>query len=147
MPLFRWDSDMDRWRDEMMRAWNRMTQDFGRGFDSEPDHYLVDVGDRLVLEVELPGANPDQVDLEVDDESVSVRGEWPAAPEGLETVRRQGPFTLSVNLPAEIDPDNTEAQFHHGLLRVEMPKAAGLRRRLPISIQSAAPENRPSLSS
>jgi HSP20 family protein len=146
MPLFRWDSDFDRWRDDMMRAWSRMTQDFGRGFDSEPDHYLVDTGDKLVLEVELPGVQPDQVDLEVDAEGITVRGEWPQAPAGLETVRRQGEFTMYVNLPAEIDPEHAEAHFHHGLLRVDLPKTVGPRRRLPISVTSdGATEKRPPL--
>ncbi|MGC8487098.1 MAG: Hsp20/alpha crystallin family protein [Clostridia bacterium] len=136
MPIFRWDTDMDRWREDMMRYWNRMTQDFGRAFDSEPDHFLADTGDRLVLEVELPGADPRQVDLDVDQESVTVSGHWPDAPQGFEHIRRQGSFSLQVNLPADVDAERAEAHFQHGLLRVELPKSVGPRRRLPINIHT-----------
>src|SRR5579875_96184 len=145
MPIFRWDSDMDRWRDDMMRYWNRMTHDVGRAFDSEPDHYLADTGDRLVLEVELPGADPRQVDLDVDNESLSLSGRWPEAPEGFEHIRRQGAWSLHINLPAEVDSERAEAHFQHGLLRVELPKSVGPRRRLPINVDADAGAERPPL--
>ena len=145
MPIFRWDTDMDRWREDMMRYWNRMTQDFGRAIDSEPDHFLVDTGTKLVVEVELPGTDPRQIDLDVASDSITVSGRWPEAPAGFEHIRRQGQFSLQLNLPGDVDAERAEAHFQHGLLRVELPKSVGPRRRLPIHVQAGDGEEQPHL--
>jgi HSP20 family molecular chaperone IbpA len=67
---------------------------------------------------------------------LSVRGTWPATPLGLESRRRTGAFHVTINLPAEVDPNGATAQFRHGLLTVDLPKAAGPRRRLDIRVHT-----------
>jgi HSP20 family protein len=137
VPLLRldpteWDR-WDRWRDDMLRMWNRFTPD-GWTIGNQPSYWLSDGSDTVVLEVELPGVDPKGVDLDVDDQSVTVRGQWRAPEVGSEGGRRQGEFGLAVTLPTAVNPANATAEFHHGLLRVEMPKAMGPRRRLDIRV-------------
>jgi HSP20 family protein len=138
MPLFRLDPEMERWRDDMLRMWNRMTQDVGGLFAAQPAHYVRDVGDAVVVEVELPGLDPAGVELEADPEGITVRGAWPERPDD-DTARRRGAFSLSVNLPVNVDPDRATADFRHGLLTVTLPKAVGPRRKLPIRHDATAP--------
>jgi HSP20 family protein len=132
---------MDRWRDDMMRMWNRMTHEFVQVMNHQPRYYITEEPDAVILECEMPGVDPAAVDLETDGQCVTVRGTWPPAPAGVDSTRRTGAFQLTVNLPAEVDPDGARARFRHGLLTVELPKAAGPRRRLPIDIEGdrAAP--------
>ena len=136
MPLFRLDPEMDRWRDDMMRMWNRMTHEFSQVMAHQPSHYVSEGTDSVVVEVELPGVDPSGVDVEADTECLTVRGTWPAAPLGLESHRRTGPFQVTINLPQDVDPNGANAQFRHGLLTVELPKASGPRRRLDVRVHS-----------
>lgn len=129
---------MDRWRDDMMRFWNRMTQEFGQNLGTGPAHYVAEAGDEVVVEVELPGVDPETVELEADAECLTIRGHWPSLRLGVESARRQGPFALTVMFPTETDPDQARAHFTHGLLTVEMPKATGPRRRLDIQVHSGS---------
>lgn len=137
MPLLRLDpSDWDRWdhwRDDMMRMWNRFTPD-GWTLGNQPSYWVTEAGDRVLLEMELPGVDPKGVDLDMDDQSVTVHGQWRPPEVGMDTGRRRGEFGLTINLPAAVNPAAATAAFHHGLLRVEMPKAVGPRRRLDIQI-------------
>ena len=137
MPLFRFDPEMDRWRDDMVRMWNRMTQEWGPTMSQLPAYHVAETADTVLLEVELPGVDPSEVELDADTDAVSVRGIWPAPPLGAQSNRRSGHFDLTVSLPAEVDPDGANAGFHHGLLTVELPKAAGPRRRLTIRVQES----------
>ena len=138
MPLLRLDpTDWDHWRDDMIRLWNRVTPD-GWTMGNQPAYWVTDASDHVQMEMELPGVDPKGVDLDVDDQTVSVHGQWPGHGIGMETGRRQGEFSLTVGLPSAVNPYNARAEFHHGLLRVEMPKAVGPRRRLDIHVPSGA---------
>lgn len=144
MPLLRldpteWDR-WDHWRDDMMRMWNRFTPDAWT-LGNQPSFWVSDAGNSVVVEMELPGVDPAAVDLDVDDQSVAVRGQWRPREPGVDTSRRQGEFGLTVTLPTAVNPTNASAEFHHGLLRVEIPKAVGPRRRIDIRV-TPGPEPR-----
>jgi HSP20 family protein len=135
MPLFRLDPDMDRWREDMTRMWTRMAQEWGQTLLPLPVHHVAETADAVIVEVELPGVDPGAVELDADADSLTVRGTWPPPPVGVAASRRSGRFDVTVGLPADVDPDAAQARFHHGLLTVELPKAAGPRRRLAIRVE------------
>jgi HSP20 family protein len=91
---------------------------------------LVDVyetPDRYVLEAELPGLSQDDVELRVDVDGLTLRGERrfseAGRPETFHRVERSyGPFTRSFRFPEPVDPDGIAARFVDGLLQVEIPK-------------------------
>lgn len=123
---------MDRMRDDMSRMWNRMRSDWNLDH-TRPRTHLHQMDDGYLAEFEVPGVDPDLVEIEVDDESVSVRGEFPACPG--ETDDRVGEsFHVVMSWPTEVDPETAEANFRHGLLSVTAHKTASRRRR--ISLQS-----------
>ncbi len=83
----------------------------------------------LTFEFELPGVNPEQVDVSFENGLLTVRGEKRAQREQREgaryhhTERSYGTFTRSFQLPQSVDESAIEASFDHGVLMVRVPKA------------------------
>lgn len=84
----------------------------------------------LTIDFELPGIDPDQVEVTAENGVLTVRGEKRAErKEGKEgrwhlVERSYGSFSRSFQLPAGIDEGQIDAQFENGLLQVRIPKAA-----------------------
>jgi HSP20 family protein len=88
---------------------------------------VLETSDAFVFQVELPGVDEEDVDVRVDAERVSFRGERrPAAtarPECYYRMERAyGSFSRSFELPGIVDPSRATAQFRDGLLRLEVAK-------------------------
>ncbi|HUQ43937.1 MAG TPA: Hsp20/alpha crystallin family protein [Candidatus Limnocylindria bacterium] len=90
--------------------------------------------DRVTIEAALPGTKPEDVDITVEDNIVTITGktaEERKAEEGsyvLQEIRR-GSFSRTVSLPQGLEPDKATATFEHGILRLEIPKAEQLKPR------------------
>jgi len=134
MAILRWDAtEMDRLRDDMTRMWTRMRSDWNLD-NTRPRTHLHQIDSGYLAEFELPGVAPDLVEIDVDDESVSVRGEFPACPG--EPDRRVGEsFHVVIAWPTEIDPETAEADWRHGLLSVTAQNAVGHRRRISLQAE------------
>ncbi len=134
MAINRWDpfGEMTSLRDAM----NRLVEEsvirpsaafIGRGA-APLDVY--EEGESYVLEVALPGVPPESVDVSVLGNTVTIRGEWPARPEGrtyLHAERGGGRFERTITLPTELDANKAEAHAEHGVLRLVLPKAEAAR--------------------
>jgi HSP20 family protein len=90
--------------------------------------------DRVTIEAALPGIRPEDVDITVENNTVTISGrtaEERKAEEGsyvLQEIRR-GSFSRSVSLPNGLEPDRATATFEHGILRLDIPKAEQLKPR------------------
>ena len=82
----------------------------------------------VTIEAALPGIKPEDVDITVENGTVTISGKTASersAEEGayvLQEIRR-GTFSRSVTLPTGLEPDKARATFEHGILRLEIPKA------------------------
>lgn len=80
------------------------------------------------IELEAPGVKPEQVDVSVHGEELSIKIDRPAIErEGVTYHRRErgsGPFARVLRLPVEIDAEGVEANLVHGVLTVRLPKVA-----------------------
>ncbi len=89
---------------------------------------VTTTADSLTIEAALPGIRPDDVDITVENGTVTISGKTAderTADEGsyvLQEIRR-GNFSRSVTLPTGLEPDKARATFEHGILRLEIPKA------------------------
>ena len=104
------------------------TESAGRGWQPLADVYETEAA--FVVLVELPGVHPDDVEIQMDGDSLTVRGERRASgsarPECYYRMERSyGSFSRSFQLTAEVQPDAVTAQFKDGLLRLEAPKVPG----------------------
>ena len=84
--------------------------------------------DSLVIEAALPGVRPDDVDITVENGTLTIRAATASERkegEGEYLVQeiRRGEVTRSVSLPSGLEPDKAEASFEHGVLTLRIPKA------------------------
>jgi HSP20 family protein len=106
--------------------------------------------DELILTAELPGMKADDVDIELENNILTVRGEKHEERRREEDrryhlwERSYGSFQRSFTLPHTVRAEEISAEFEDGLLRVRMPKVPEARsRRIQIrggAVQSDAPE-------
>ena len=89
--------------------------------------------DAWMLETELPGVKPDQLEISVINDELSISVEHPEPEEeGVTYFRRERPrgsVSRTIQLPSAVDPDKVEAALVHGVLTVTLPKSEASRRR------------------
>ena len=99
-----------------------------RGFRPHVDCYRTEEPNELTVLVELPGVDPDALQLFVDTRTLIVTGtrERPRC-EGLGYQQMEieyGPFRRQVDLGHDIDPAQSRASYERGMLKVVLPIAA-----------------------
>lgn len=81
----------------------------------------------LHVEAELPGFQIDQMEIYVDANQLTLKGERKAPEQKEGTWHRQergfGSFHRSLELPADVDADGVTADFRNGILHVTLPKS------------------------
>jgi len=111
---------------EPLQTWRQVRQ--------FPPVNLYDAGDRYVLTAAVPGMGPEEIDLSITGETLTLRGER-KRPEGVseESYRRQerpaGRWTRTVTLPDRVEGAQVAASFANGVLTVTLPKSEGARPR------------------
>jgi HSP20 family protein len=84
--------------------------------------------DELVVEAQLPGLKPDDVEITLENGTLTIRGETAADREErnddyLVREIRRGTFSRSITLPNGLQADNASASFENGTLTLRIPKA------------------------
>jgi HSP20 family protein len=84
--------------------------------------------DALVVEAELPGLRPEDVEITLENNTLTIRAEdrtERSEEQGDWIVREiaRGSVMRTVTLPAGLEADKAEATFEHGVLRLRIPKA------------------------
>jgi HSP20 family protein len=84
--------------------------------------------DALVVEGALPGVKPENVEITVSGDTLTISGTSSAESEREERgylMReiRRGSFSRTVTLPADVRPEAATASFENGMLRLSIPKA------------------------
>ena len=132
---------------EFQRSMSRMMRDF---FEDEPSLFsasdldesggsfvprldLQETDNKIVLTAELPGLTDKDVEVSLDKQYLTVKGEKKEEKETSDagrffTERRFGSFERTIRLPSSIDKDKISAKFDKGLLTVELPKSPEAKR-------------------
>lgn len=93
---------------------------------------LLEQPGEFVMQVVMPGVAPEQVDVSVERNIVTVQGEaTPQIPEGLQRIsgdsgRRR--YERSFQLSDDIDRSAIDAEMKHGILTLRFPKAQQARK-------------------
>src|SRR5947199_6622700 len=115
---------------------NSIFQDYGRGQDelTATSSFVpaVDVYEdehKVTLKLEIPGINQDDVDIRLENNTLTVRGERKFEKEEKEEnfhriERRYGSFARSFTLPNTLDTENVQAHYENGVLKIELSKRA-----------------------
>ena len=95
-----------------------------------PEADVLESQDEIRVTLELPGVPPEQVEVNLEDNVLTVSGEKHEEHEerGEEnrwhlSERRYGRFSRSFVLPREVETDRIEADFHNGILTITVPKS------------------------
>jgi HSP20 family protein len=133
--------EMEGMRREMDRLFSNLAGAAGlRSAGVFPAINLFDRGDALVLRAEIPGIKSGDIEVTVENGTVSIVGERKIAQEGTKAryhrrEREGGTFRRILELPVRIDSDRVQARTVNGVLTVELPKAAEVRPR-QIAVQA-----------
>jgi HSP20 family protein len=132
MLLNRWYPvyDVSKTLDEMDRIFDAVDRPLGlrsvpRG--TFPAINMYDQGDSTVLIAELPGIDPDALELTVLGDTVTLKGkredEYQDTDRYYRKERVSGEFARTLTLPDPVDPGTVQAQYTNGVLRVSLSKA------------------------
>mgnify|MGYP005840019609 FL=1 len=135
MAIVRWGSapdeisDFDRLRQEV----NRLFNVFSSGTEPfvsrvYPALNLTDDGNNFYIRAELPGVNPESLDISVVEGQLMLRGERKIEPEEQNAgyhrrERESGFFRRTIALPSRVDPGKVSADMKNGVLTVTLPRA------------------------
>jgi HSP20 family protein len=135
MAVIRWNP----WRDTMTlrEATDRLLEDsfvrprrsWGEGTQERPFQLPLDVymtPEEIVIIASLPGLTPDEVDISIDGDTLTIRGELRAPLENVEYLfqeRSTGAFARRLTLNVPVEANKAEAVFERGVLTLTLPKA------------------------
>lgn len=89
---------------------------------------IYDKGNEVVIHAELPGMKKDEIDVRVENNVLTVRGQKERKDEVKEdgyfrTERVYGSFSRSFSLPSTVDATKISAEYKDGVLTLSVPKA------------------------
>ena len=136
MALIRWEpvTELNTIQNEMNRLFNTFFDQpspTGRaGAQSRrwiPAMDLVETAEQYVLRADLPGLSDDDVNVQLEDNVLTISGErnpqHEQQEEGSYRIERAfGSFSRSLTLPDGVDPDGVQAHFDRGVLEIRIPK-------------------------
>ena len=135
MAIVRWDpfrdlaglqERMNRMFDESYRS-SRGNEDWGLGGAWAPAVDIYEQDGNIVVKAELPGVDPKDVDVRVENNTLTLRGERKLDSEVKQdnyhrVERSYGTFTRSFTLPSVLDQEKIKAEYKDGVLKVIIPK-------------------------
>lgn len=88
---------------------------------------VTEVEGKLVIRASVPGIDPNELDIQVENNVLTLRGEAKSAHEGGEgkVYRRElayGAFARSLRLPENLDLNAIDAEFKNGVVTVTLPR-------------------------
>jgi HSP20 family protein len=126
------NQEISKFRRDMDRLFSRLWDDFSmpvspRSQYERPFIDLFEKGDQLKLKAEIPGVNPDDLEISITDNLLTIKGKTE-----IETVqdegnthrveRRSGSFSRVIQLPCRVKLNEVKASYKKGILLIEMPK-------------------------
>ena len=112
----------------MERRMRRFFEDTGYTPALLPAADVYETGDEFVVELEVPGYDEKELEIEVLDHTLRVKGERMETKEKTDKAYRlherlEKTFERRFELPIETDPDKVKAHFTKGLLEIHVGKA------------------------
>jgi HSP20 family protein len=114
------------------RSLDRLGTLAGRGWT--PQVEVLERNNRLIIRADLPGMTKDDIDVDIDQNSLVLRGERKSGHEENEegyyrSERSYGSFYRRIPLPTGINAEDATAEFRNGVLEISMPASEKSERR------------------
>jgi HSP20 family protein len=136
--------DLDDLQQEIQELFNDLWQvprfsGLRHAFRPQADCYRTDDPPAIHVVVELPGVDPEAVQIVASGRTLLVAGvrERPSLPSGARVEQMEleyGQFKRQIQLAENVDPDGASATYERGLLRVTLPLARAPTQQVQVSI-------------
>lgn len=113
---------------DLQREINKLFSSVGQGAASDyPAVNVWEKENRLVVTTELPGMDPDNINISVTGAVLTISGTSKSDPikEGetyLRQERELGNFQRNIQLPYQVDAQAVEAKYERGILKITLPR-------------------------
>ena len=126
------NQEINKLKRDMDRLFDRMWDDFGMPLSTKvereiPSIDLSETEDSLIIRAEVPGIDPDDIEISITDNILTIKGEM--THEDTEEKgdyhrmeRRYGYFSRTLELPCKIVVEDVRATYKKGVLSIIMPK-------------------------
>jgi HSP20 family protein len=130
-----WFGDTDRWLDDFFRVPAARAKGGNSSFYPSVD--IAEDDKKIVLKTDLPGVEEKDIEVTVDDGTLTLSGERKFEKETKEenfhrVERRFGSFSRSFALPENVDADNVSASYKKGVLEVTLPKTESKEKKVKV---------------
>ena len=126
------NQEINKLRKDMDRLFDRVWCEFCAppapgAVRMSPSLDLTETEDALVLKAEIPGINPEDLEISITEDILTIRGEMQQEltddnENFYRTEKRYGSFTRTVQLPCRVEVDDIEATYKKEILTIQMPK-------------------------
>ncbi len=121
---------MDRLFDEPFFGAPLLWSQRSEGFPVPLD--VIEEEDQYIVKASMPGVNPDDTDITLTDNVLTIKGQTQKESETKESnyhvrERHYGSFMRHVTLPTAVNADEVEATFEHGVLTLRLPKTEAVK--------------------
>lgn len=150
MAIARWSPFQDIYA--LQHRLNSLAQEFNRNDDESltssafmPPVDIYEDANHIVLKLEVPGMKLEDFDIQLENRTLTVRGERKFERETKEEnyhrlERRYGSFARGFTLPETIDPESVKANYDAGVLSVELGKKAEAKpKQIKVSVSGGKP--------
>ncbi len=151
MSLIRWDpfADMAQLREQVNRLFEQSLTHAGnepmttRAWAPAVDIHETDAA--IVLEMEVPGVTPEEIDIQLVGDTLTVKGartlareeEGSAAKHYVRIERAYGAFQRSFTLGIPVEQGGVRASYQHGVLEITLPKAESVKpKQVKVEVQT-----------
>jgi HSP20 family protein len=131
---------------QMQENVDRLGRDFGqeRGEAGNVENWaipldVVQQGDNIVVKASVPGVNPEDIDVSIENDVLTIKGQTKEEREHQEgnylmRERRSGSFYRALRLPDTLDSDQAQSHYENGVLSITFPRLESKRaKRLQIT--------------
>jgi len=135
MTLTKWDPfrDLVSLQDRMNRLFDESVRNVKPGDEAlssaiwSPAVDIYETDDEVVVKAELPEVNQKDIDIQIENNTITLRGERKfnkeTKKENFHRIERAyGSFSRSFTLPGTIDQERIRADYKDGILKISMPK-------------------------
>ena len=130
---------IDRLKRDMDRMVQRMLSEFRAASTpgttwKQPSYDLIETEKEIVLKAEMPGVDPNNLEIDITDNILTIEGETKQETVSQEESyhrieRRYGSFSRSIPIPQRIVLSKVKATYKKGILTIVMPKFSGEEKR------------------
>ncbi|PMP69173.1 MAG: molecular chaperone [Thermodesulfobacterium geofontis] len=124
-PLQELKREMDRiWQEFFGKGW--LTERF-EGIEWVPAIDVSETDNEIVVKVDVPGVNPEDIEISLSDNVLVIKGEKKKEEEEKKEnfyrmERYYGSFMRSIQLPCEVEEEKISATYKNGVLKIVLPK-------------------------